>query len=243
MSKQNLAIYSPSDLLRVPKELQLLNVRQLDVILMPTPPTQIKSRQGKGGQIWRYVNGAYCTKMLNLTFGFDWDFKVLKHEFDLNIGQAFVLGELTIRIGDKAITKQQFGRSEIKFLNDWILDPKTNLKVKTKTQKPVDIGNDLKGASTDAMKKCATAFGFFSDVYHAEDFKEVLIVSDEDKEAKKAEQKLKIIKQHLESCKSIEDIDAVQLSLENNRNGELSDDEFNLITEYKNKINDVKKTK
>ena len=47
----------------------------------------------------------------------------------------------------------QFGRSDIKFKNEWI-DGK-----KIPTKEPLDLGNDLKSATTDALKKCASEIG------------------------------------------------------------------------------------
>jgi len=41
---------------------------------------------------------------------------------------------------------------------------------------PLDFGNDLKAAATDAKKKCASELGLFADVYSAEDFFQAEIV-------------------------------------------------------------------
>jgi predicted glycosyltransferase involved in capsule biosynthesis len=48
---------------------------------------------------------------------------------------------------------------------------------------PLDFGNDLKAAATDAFKKCASLLGVASDVYESDEFMEITIVdSYEDKE-------------------------------------------------------------
>lgn len=65
----------------------------------------------------------------------------------------WVTGKLTVHSPDNkfSIIKMQAGSSDIKFLKD--------------SRKPVDIGDDLKSAHTDALKKCASLLGFASDIY------------------------------------------------------------------------------
>lgn len=141
------------------QELGLTN-EQLNILLKPTPRKYIKTRKGKGGKAFDYVTGGYVNKVLNLAFGWNWDFQILDYKFDLGIGQAFVHGRLTIRVSNQGkeitLVKEQFGRADIKFLKG--------------TKNPVDLGNDLKAASTDAMKKCASLIGIAQDVYNKEDF-------------------------------------------------------------------------
>lgn len=138
---------------------------QLHRMLQRTPREQIYSRKGKGGKEFDYVTGSYCIKWLNFIFAWDWDFEVLEH------GQAqdhvWALGKLTVR-GEKpgqTITKTAFGRSEVKFLTE---GQGNNRK---RTEKFLDYGNDLKAASTDAMKKAASLLGFASDIYGKMDYK------------------------------------------------------------------------
>jgi spore coat polysaccharide biosynthesis protein SpsF (cytidylyltransferase family) len=39
----------------------------------------------------------------------------------------------------------------------------------------LSIGNDLKSAATDALKKCAAEIGIAADIYNAEEFREVQV--------------------------------------------------------------------
>jgi hypothetical protein len=41
------------------------------------------------------------------------------------------------------------------------------------TDIPLSIGNDLKAAATDALKKCAAELGIAADIYNKQDFKEI----------------------------------------------------------------------
>ena len=166
--KTDLPVLTSDELSKV--EHNMLNAQQLQYLLKKTPKAHIYKRPAKGGGTWTYVTGVYMKKVLNLMFGWDWSFEIVEHKFDLNIGQCYVLGKLTVTSNDKTIVKMQFGRADIKFRTEWI-DGK-----KQTTDQPLDIGNDLKAASTDALKKCASELGIASDVYAPEEFKEIKVM-------------------------------------------------------------------
>lgn len=137
-----------------------LNARQVDWILKKTPASAVKTRPGKGGGRWTYVKGSYIIKVLNLMFGFDWDFEILE-QFTEG-GEAIVKGKLTCRNAEgKAIVKTDFGNKEI--------------ITKRGTDKPLSLGNDYKAAATDCLKRCARQIGIAQDVYNPDDFKEVRV--------------------------------------------------------------------
>lgn len=95
-----------------------------------------------------------------------------------NTGTVVVQGRLKVKIGDEWITKEQYGRKEVAF--------------KKGTETPLDFGNDMKAAATDAKKKCASELGLFADVYSKEDFFEADIVEEKTIEDKKADIKAKL---------------------------------------------------
>lgn len=136
-----------------------LNAKQLLHILQKTPKGHTYTRPGKGGGTFTYVTGVYVKKVLNYVFGWLWDFQVIDKGKEED--QVWVLGRLTIK--NKAlqpmIIKEQFGRADIKYSKS--------------TKKMLDYGNDLKAATTDALKKCASELGISSDIYGREEFKEV----------------------------------------------------------------------
>ena len=148
----------------------LLNTNQLNLLTKKTPAKYLMTRPAKGGGNWNYVTGSYMKKVLNLMFGFNWNFEVQEYKYDLDIKQVFVLGKLTCTTGGQKIIKMQFGRSEIKFKTQW-----ENGK-KTTTKEPLDLGNDLKAATTDALKKCASEIGICSDIYGEAEFKELKVI-------------------------------------------------------------------
>lgn len=145
-----------------------LNEHQLAQILKRTPTQYIKKRPAKGGGTWDYVTGGYVRKVLNLMFGWDWDFEILDHT--IIGGEAVVKGRLTCRTNGKQIVKTQFGNKDI------IYKKQTQDEITKGLDKiPLSIGNDLKAAATDALKKCAAEIGIAADIYNKEDFNEVIV--------------------------------------------------------------------
>lgn len=182
MSKEQekaLALIKPSELTKV--EDNALNGFQVQMLLKRTPQAFIKERPAKGGGKWKFVSAGYVKKCLNIMFGWDWDFEILSEQVICN--QVLVKGKLTCRTNGKTIVKMQFGKKEIVY--------------KKGTQDPLDIGNDFKAATSDALKKCAAELGIAADIYNAEEFREVTLdLSDEktleeikfDKEKKRVEE-------------------------------------------------------
>lgn len=134
-----------------------LNDKQLKLLLKRTPSQYVKKRPAKGGGTWDYVSGGYVRKVLNLMFGWDWDFEVVSEQ--VAGGQVIVKGRLTCRVNGRSIVKMQYGCKEIMY--------------KRGTTDPLNLGNDFKAAATDSLKKCAAEIGVAADVYNKDDFKEI----------------------------------------------------------------------
>lgn len=150
-----------------------LNENQLSLILKRTPKQYVKTRPAKGGGTWDYVTGGYVKKMLNLMFGWDWDFEILDEK--IMYGEAIVKGRLTCRSNGKTIIKTQFGNKDIVFKKQTPAEAEKGLE-----RTPLSIGNDLKAATTDCLKKCAAEIGIAGDIYNKEDFKEIRISTTEE---------------------------------------------------------------
>ena len=95
-----------------------------------------------------YVSGSDVIRRLNECFGLAWDFVVTDKIVDVDIGQVAILGSLTVTINTDGnvtkITKQQWGSSQIGCFNNG---------------RVVSLGDDIKTATTDSLKKCATMLG------------------------------------------------------------------------------------
>jgi len=154
---ENLPVITKDDLALV--EDNLLNEKQLQFLLTKTPSKFVRKRPAKGGGQWDYVSGAYVKKVLNLIFGFQWSFEIIDEM--IRDGEAIVKGKLTCQCGDRTIVKMQYGNKDI--------------ICKKNTEKPLSIGNDLKAAATDSLKKCASEIGIAADIYGKDEFKEVKI--------------------------------------------------------------------
>lgn len=184
-----------------------LTVAQIQKFFTKTPASKIKERPAKGGGTWKYVEGSYVTQVLNSLFGFNWSFEVVTPMGEaLNsakTGSVTVQGRLKVKIGEEWVVKEQFGTKEIAFKNEPVLGEggspvyETNKYGKRvpkmqKTNIPLNFGNDMKAAATDAKKKCAAELGLFADVYSQDNFFEATIIepsegTDEEKEQAKKE--------------------------------------------------------
>ncbi len=115
--------------------------------ILETPFTgeQIKQRKGLWGKMLDYIEGHSVIQRLNDAFESEWSFEVTR--FEILDEEVIVLGKLSV--GD--IVKFQFGSS--------------NITRDSKTKNTLCIGDDLKSAATDALKKCASLFGIGLHLY------------------------------------------------------------------------------
>jgi hypothetical protein len=111
-------------------------------------PEQIKRRQGTDGDVFDYVEGCAVIQRLNECFEAEWIFEIQDHR--IYDEEVVVLGKLTAQ----GVAKSQFGKSRI-----------TRAK---KDNSIVSLGDDLKAAATDCLKKCATLFGVGLHLYFGE---------------------------------------------------------------------------
>ncbi len=158
-SKAVAVIDEKEDQLSIQKELlskvpQMFNEAQRALIFNETPRYKIKKRVGKGGATFDYVDVGYVVEQLNWLTGHLWDFDILWQttieEAD-KLKQFIVRGVLTVKNNEgKEIRKVQYGKCDIK---------------EKKSGGYLDFGNDMKGAVSDCVKKCASWFGVALDVY------------------------------------------------------------------------------
>jgi hypothetical protein len=116
-----------------------------EILEKPFTPEQIKRRQGTNGDVLDYIEGCAVIQRLNECFDAEWVFEIQDHRvYD---DEVVVLGKLTLQ----GISKSQFGKSRI-----------TRSK---KDNSIISLGDDLKAAATDCLKKCATLFGIGLHLY------------------------------------------------------------------------------
>ena len=165
--ENKLEIVTPNDLLMTKSP---FTAEQLQLFYKETPKDKLMQRPAKGGGTWEYVKTGYVIDTLNRLFGYKWSFEVLTGlEEAAKIaasGTCVVKGRLTVYVDGGVLVKEQFGRCDVKYKTEY--NPTTHKK--EPTGKFLDFGNDMKGAASDALKKCASELGLFRDVYHKEDF-------------------------------------------------------------------------
>lgn len=114
-----------------------------EILCKPFPRELIRERAGPHGKKLRYVDVHAVIQRLNE--GSDtWSFEVVNHQ--ILDSEVVVLGRLTI----DGVTKSAFGGALISFGNDG---------------QAISVGDDLKGAASDALKKSASMFGIGLELY------------------------------------------------------------------------------
>src|SRR5436190_17405484 len=109
-------------------------------------PFDVTFTDVRGGVQLTYVSGEQVVRRLNEVLGVSgWSFRVLGHDINAEADEAWALGELVAEIGERTVVRQQFGSQKVRRSRS--------------TGAPLDLGFDLKGASTDALKKCASLLG------------------------------------------------------------------------------------
>jgi hypothetical protein len=136
-----------------------LNEAQAMILSQRTPVDAIRYRVGRGnGQQLAYVSHAWVTRVLNEAFGFRWSWDVTDTVIvpDLtNPAEVIVRGRLTVTTPDGGtVVKEQFGSTDVK---------------RYKNGGVISLGDDLKAASSDALKKAASLLGVALDLYGASD--------------------------------------------------------------------------
>jgi hypothetical protein len=172
----------------------IFNANQVQKIFNTTNAKYKYTRPAKGGGVWQYVRTSYIRRTLDGLFGFNWDFEILTpdetaFQMAAMTGVVSVRGRLTGRTKDTegvwhTVVREQYGRAEVKWQMEAVLDdfgkpvkdsygkPKKTRKIDEWSGKPLplDFGNDLKAATSDALKKCAAQFGIAADVYDPDEF-------------------------------------------------------------------------
>lgn len=152
----------------------MLNKETIDILIKPFEAKDIKKRQGSFGKTLDYIEGHKVIQRLNKAFGQHWSFEIQSYINDQD--HIIVHGILTVPVlnanGDviDRVSKHAFGGKKVG-------------RVRT-TNAVLDLGADVKAATTDALKKAATLLGVGLDLYGADDDLDVPETKDKPKEAK-----------------------------------------------------------
>ncbi len=136
------------------------------IITKTTPKNAVFNRQGRGKRTFTYIQSWWLIDQLNLLFDWDWDWVI--DDQGIGTGHVWVRGTLVVRSTSdsgvvREIKKSAYGGQDIKFYGS----------DNANAGKSIDIGDDLKGASTDAFKKAASYLGIAADIYGPHEQQEV----------------------------------------------------------------------
>lgn len=130
-----------------------MDEKTVKLLSKPFEDSMLKTRKGKSGMTFTYVDGACVVERLNQAFGHVWSWEVLESAMKaLENGSTDVRvrGRLTVVDGGQSITKDAWGGV--------LVQPRG-----------MDCEADmLKAASTDALKKAASLLGVALHLYSDE---------------------------------------------------------------------------
>lgn len=149
----------------------IINEEQFRILYGKTPEHAIRTREGRGGKTFKYIQHGHTTDRLNKAFGFAWSFQLLpisgNDRFMLQVydeqtskgnklvRDVAVYGELTVQLYDNkgklvtTIVKGGMGSQR------WEMG--------------TEFGDALKGAESDAKKFAAKELGIGLDLYYDDD--------------------------------------------------------------------------
>lgn len=123
---------------------------------------QIKTRRGNYGKEIDYVETAAVIKRLNDAIDGDWSFEVMEHIIQEN--DVAVLGKLSTN----GVIKMQWGSRKI---------GKNRI-----TKEIICLGDDLKAAASDSLKKAASLLGCGLHIYTDDDLEPLVPVTNKSEE-------------------------------------------------------------
>jgi hypothetical protein len=153
---------------------------------LSAPFDSIKEREGHKGAVYLYIAVTDIVKRLNDVFGLNWNFEILREEVHYDNEQYNVTRRTVLtnpardnepeKIDEKIINESKqraknittLGRISIKDSegNVWIKEAWGSQEIKWRTDDGtmLNLGNDKKGAASDALKKCAELMGVALDI-------------------------------------------------------------------------------
>lgn len=127
----------------------------LKVLNKNTPKEKIKKRPDG----FDYVEIGYVVSQLDEAFNRLWEWEIIEQQ--LGDRQVWVKGRLTVHLAPNfSLKKDAYGSADIQRYRTG----------HAKAGQVMDIGNTLKSASSDALKKAASMLGIASDVYFPNEF-------------------------------------------------------------------------
>lgn len=149
----------------------VINEEQFRILYGKTPAHAIRTREGRGGRTFKYIQHGHTTDRLNKAFGFAWSFTLLP----IAGGDRFLLQVYDEQT--KSGTKQVRDVAVYGELTVQIYDDKGKLVTTVvkggmgsqRWEMGTEFGDALKGAESDAKKFAAKELGIGLDLYYDDD--------------------------------------------------------------------------
>lgn len=122
------------------------------------PQEIIRYREGQKKKQLAYVETAHYIDRLNEAFNFQWNWEILSEH--ITDTEVYCRGKLTVVIDGKTVIKEAYGGKDLTIVDVW---EKQTRQITGK--KPFSIADDLKSASSDALKKACSLLGIGSHLY------------------------------------------------------------------------------
>lgn len=150
-----------------PEILKQAGIAIRNLIEGKTPRTEVKQREIRGGLNSNYVSTYYMTRQASLITGFRWSSEIIREKYIPDEANPKEIGVfIKVTLYDRngfAYSHQSWGSAEVKRYTKTQYNK--DREIVHQKGDIISLFDDLKAASSDAIKKCLSYFGIANDIY------------------------------------------------------------------------------
>ncbi len=128
------------------------------ILERPFQKELIRYREGQKKKQLAYVETVNYIERLNEAFGYKWNWEIISET--VTEYEAYCKGKLTVKIDGETVIKEAYGGKDLTIIDTY--DKQTRQVI---GKKPFSIADDLKSASSDALKKACSLLGIGLHLY------------------------------------------------------------------------------
>ena len=137
---------------------RLSRIDQQEALSRPFTQELIKYREGQKKKQLAYVETVNYVERLNEAFDYKWNWEIISE--NVTEYEAYCKGRLTVEIDGQVVIKEAYGGKDLTMVDTY--DKQTR---QVTGKKPFSIADDLKSASSDALKKASSSLGIGLHLY------------------------------------------------------------------------------
>ncbi len=137
---------------------RLSRIDHQEALSRPFTQELIKHREGQKKKQLAYVETVHYIDRLNEVFGYTWNWEIISE--NVTEYEAYCKGRLTVDIDGQTVIKEAYGGKDLTIVD--VYDKQTR---QVTGKKPFSIADDLKSASSDALKKASSLLGIGLHLY------------------------------------------------------------------------------